>query len=168
MGRLYPADQLALAVRQPPKAGDAPLLAHGARLCVYTDSACTARVNGLTYEDGTPIPDDVLIVTGLHLPRWIAPGNPETLWLRQEGSSSDLGSPTYPVTAATPAGPSFTYVRSVPAATWPITHPLPLPPQVLLLAPDGEEVRADLSYPGPGQVTVTFAAPFAGTAYLFN
>ena len=61
---------------------------------------------------------------------------------------------------------SFTYVRSSPATIWDIVHNLNRFPSVVVLDSSNQEVEGDLGYPSANEVTVTFSAPFAGTAYL--
>lgn len=72
-----------------------------------------------------------------------------------------------------PPGPSggtaaaYTHDQGVPAAVWAISHPLGYAPSVTVVVSTGERVEADIAYPDPlTTVTVTFAGPVSGTAYL--
>lgn len=58
------------------------------------------------------------------------------------------------------------FAQVTPAATWAITHDLGRFPQVTVLDPDGQRLFPDLEYGSLNAVTVTHAAPLAGTAIL--
>lgn len=66
----------------------------------------------------------------------------------------------------TPGGNGFAFTQSSPAATWIIDHNLGRKVHVTVFDPDGVVVYADLQHGSLNQVTVTFAAPFAGSAVV--
>jgi hypothetical protein len=67
---------------------------------------------------------------------------------------------------AKPPPAPYAYTQSVPAASWPITHNMGLFPTVTIVDGTGEEVGADVEYLDANRVTINFAAPATGTAYL--
>lgn len=78
------------------------------------------------------------------------------------------------VTAAGPQGPAgqdgalapYTHTQSAAAASWLITHNLGRYPQVSVVDTAGDLLLTDVTYTALNSVTVTFAAPTAGVAYL--
>jgi len=72
-----------------------------------------------------------------------------------------------------PAGPPgsgsadpYVHNQSSPAATWVINHGLGRIPQTTLVNNDDEVIIADLIHTSVNVLTVVFASPQAGTAYL--
>lgn len=69
-----------------------------------------------------------------------------------------------------PAGPAaqeYVHNQTTPAATWVIAHQLGRHPRVLTLVSGSDQaVWPDESYPSSSTVTLEFASPVAGTAYL--
>ena len=61
---------------------------------------------------------------------------------------------------------AFTYAQSTPASVWSITHPLDFTPNVLVVDSAGTEILGDTTTTGMHGLTITFTAPFSGTAYL--
>lgn len=59
-----------------------------------------------------------------------------------------------------------TFVQATPAASWPIAHGLGHYPQVTIVDNAGNRMIADLAYVDVNTITVTHAAPLAGSAYL--
>ena len=53
-----------------------------------------------------------------------------------------------------------------PASTWVIVHNLGKHPAVVVVDSSGSTVYGDIHYDSNAQVTLTFAAGFAGNAYL--
>jgi hypothetical protein len=139
MARTFPADTLALGVRQPPRLGDAPYLAHGTRLEVYREPECLTRVIGLADPvTGAQLTDDVLVVDGLALPQFIADVDVDSLYVRVEGSTG-LGSRIRSLAAGGVGEPGPRGPAGAPGA--PST--VPGPPGV-----DGAD-GADSTVPGP-------------------
>lgn len=68
--------------------------------------------------------------------------------------------------AGPPGGGFFVYTQSVPASTWVIDHNLGRKVQVSLFSTLNTVVYADITHGSVNQTTVTFAAPFAGSAVL--
>lgn len=92
----------------------------------------------------------------------------KTLW----GPKATAGWPAPPTLLVGPQGPSggaqggYVYAQTTPALTWTILHPLSFQPNVTVLDATGAKALADVSYPAPGQVLVSFAAPQTGSAVL--
>jgi len=61
---------------------------------------------------------------------------------------------------------AFTYAQMSPASTWVIVHNLGKHPAVVVVDSSGSTVYGDIHYDSNAQVTLTFAAGFAGNAYL--
>ena len=59
----------------------------------------------------------------------------------------------------------FTYTQTVPATVWTINHTLSHDPAVTVIVGE-QDVIADVAYPTPSQVTITFALPQVGKAEL--
>ena len=64
-----------------------------------------------------------------------------------------------------PGTKSYIFTQRTPHTPWVITHGLDCDPSVSVVV-DGEEVDADVTYPSPYQVVITFADPQSGTARL--
>jgi len=65
-----------------------------------------------------------------------------------------------------PAEQGFTYTQGVPAAVWTIAHNLGGHPTVTVVDSAGSVVIGDVHYVDGNNLTITFAAAFAGTAFL--
>lgn len=61
---------------------------------------------------------------------------------------------------------NFQVLQATPSSTWSITHPLGRYPQVTVLDTEGRRVLPDVAYGALDSVTITHAAPLAGTAIL--
>lgn len=61
---------------------------------------------------------------------------------------------------------SFTWQQSIAASTWNVVHPLAKFPSVTVIDSAGTEVEGDVHYVSNSQITLTFSAPFSGSAYL--
>lgn len=66
------------------------------------------------------------------------------------------------------AGGDLTFIHQQPsaAAVWLITHPLGKRPAVTVVDSAGDQVEGDLRYLSDNSLQITFAAAFAGQAYL--
>jgi hypothetical protein len=76
---------------------------------------------------------------------------------------------TGPVGPAGPPGTTgtlYTFVQSGLSASWVIAHGLGTFPSVTVVDSGGTEVIPNLHYDNSNQITLTFAAPTSGTAYL--
>ncbi len=60
----------------------------------------------------------------------------------------------------------FTYVQGVPSTSWNIQHNLGKFPSITVIDSAGTVVTGEYTYIDINNVTLTFSAPFAGTAYL--
>lgn len=60
----------------------------------------------------------------------------------------------------------FTYVQGVPSTSWSIQHNLGKFPSITVIDSAGTVVTGQYTYNDINNVTLTFSAPFAGTAYL--
>jgi hypothetical protein len=88
---------------------------------------------------------------------WISPSAPSDpnieLWYDSDAVATD---PTL----------GFSFVQGSAAAQWVIDHPLSFQPNVTVTDSAGDQVEGSVVYSSPSRVTVSFSAPFAGTAYL--
>lgn len=82
------------------------------------------------------------------------------------GSGPDGPTGVTGATGPAGAGGNFTFPQGTPVSVWVINHGLPFNPQVTTLDSSGQEVEGDVVYTSSTQIVVTFAAPFAGVAYL--
>lgn len=85
------------------------------------------------------------------------------------------GSISGPVGPAGPIGPqgvagqaaqTFVYTQAVAATVWTIAHMLGVMPSIVVVDSAGTLVEGDVHYSDVNNVTLTFGAAFAGTAYL--
>ena len=60
----------------------------------------------------------------------------------------------------------FTYVQGVPSTSWNIQHNLGKFPSITVIDSAGTVVTGQYTYNNINNVTLTFSALFAGTAYL--
>lgn len=61
---------------------------------------------------------------------------------------------------------AYTHIQYTPAATWVIPHNLGGHPAVTVVDSAGTTVFGDVQYASSDTIVITFAAPFAGRAYL--
>ena len=61
---------------------------------------------------------------------------------------------------------TFAYIQAMPSAFWTIVHGLGTFPSVTVTDSAGTVVEGDIFFQDSNTVTVTFAAAFAGSAYL--
>lgn len=61
---------------------------------------------------------------------------------------------------------SFRYIQSLNSNTWTIIHNLGFKPSVTIIDLDGDVVNGDIAYNTNNQLTLTFAQPIKGEAYL--
>lgn len=71
-----------------------------------------------------------------------------------------------PGVAGPPGDVTFVYRQSVPAAVWPIAHNLGRYPSVTVVDSAGDVCVGDVDYVDANNVTLTFSAPFSGSAFL--
>ena len=63
------------------------------------------------------------------------------------------------------AGGIFVFTQATPATVWPIIHNLNRHPAMAVSDSAGTFIEGDIFYNSTNTVTLTFAAPFSGTAY---
>ena len=61
---------------------------------------------------------------------------------------------------------TYTFTQASASATWSITHSLDNFPSVTVVDSSGNVVMGETFYNNNNNITLTFAAPFAGKAYL--
>jgi hypothetical protein len=64
------------------------------------------------------------------------------------------------------SGGFYTHEQAVASDTWVIPHFLGYFPAVTVIDSAGDEVEGAITYTNQNTVTITFSAPFTGTAYL--
>ena len=65
-----------------------------------------------------------------------------------------------------PISGNYTHTQSVSSATWTITHNLGFSPAVSVVDSGGNHVIGDVNYVSVNSLTISFSAPFGGSAYL--
>lgn len=65
-----------------------------------------------------------------------------------------------------PVSGSYAHTQSVSSATWTITHNLGYRPAVSVVDSGGNYVVGDVNYVSVNSLTISFSAPFGGSAYL--
>lgn len=69
--------------------------------------------------------------------------------------------------AGAPGGDlSYVHAQAVPSASWVVVHNLGKYPSVSVVDSAGNEWIGDVHYDSANSLTVTFGAPFGGSAYL--
>lgn len=63
-------------------------------------------------------------------------------------------------------GLTYTFSQIIPSSTWTIEHNLERHPSVTVVDSSGNMVMGEIFYDNNNNITLTFAAPFAGKAYL--
>lgn len=63
-------------------------------------------------------------------------------------------------------GLTYTFSQIIPSSTWTIEHNLERHPSVTVVDSSGNMVMGETFYDNNNNITLTFAAPFAGKAYL--
>lgn len=90
-----------------------------------------------------------------------------TLIVGPTGPTGPLG-PTGPIGSTGPKGDGYylEYPVGVASAVWTINHNLGAYPSVTTINSAGDQVEGDVDYVSTYIITITFSAPFAGTAIL--
>lgn len=65
-----------------------------------------------------------------------------------------------------PVDGNYTHTQSTASSTWTITHNLGFRPAVSVVDSGGNHVIGDVNYVSVNVLTVSFSAPFGGSAYL--
>ena len=65
-----------------------------------------------------------------------------------------------------PVTGNYAHTQSVSSATWTITHNLGYRPAVSVVDSGGNHVVGDVNYVSVNALTISFSAPFGGSAYL--
>lgn len=89
-------------------------------------------------------------------------GDQVEVFLLAEGLQGEPGTPGAPG----PPSVAYVYDQLVPSAFWTITHNLSLFPHVTIVDSLEREVEADVTYLNANVVTVEFANPQTGQAFL--
>ena len=94
--------------------------------------------------------------------KWAYQADSSTIW------QLVTTAPTWVQVAPSTAGNDANYEHSqvLAATTWVIVHNLGKRPSVSVMDTSGDEVHGDVSYDTVNQVTLSFSAPFSGTAIL--
>jgi len=74
--------------------------------------------------------------------------------------------PSQVINFVLPISGSYAHTQSVSSATWTITHNLGYRPAVSVVDSGGNHVIGDVNYVSVNALTVSFSAPFGGSAYL--
>jgi hypothetical protein len=61
---------------------------------------------------------------------------------------------------------TFVFVQALPLADWNVVHGLNQFPAVITVDSTGAQVEGDVTYVNANEITVSFAGPFSGIAYL--
>lgn len=94
---------------------------------------------------------------------WVTLDGDDTVFVRGQYQ----GGAEVVVTPVTGGASAYTHVQSTPAAEWTVNHALGFyPGGVTVIDSAGTTVEGDIAYIDPSTLTLTFAAAFAGTAYL--
>lgn len=83
-----------------------------------------------------------------------------------DGSTAWNALGPYYTPAVTGADLNFEYAQLTAASTWVVAHYLGKRPSVTVIDSAGDEVEGYVVYDSADQLTLTFSAAFAGTAYL--
>jgi len=124
-----------------------------------------SNVHALLYADSggvTPLPNPVNTDGSGFLDFWIENGD---YWVRINGQAFytivDLDPGLTHVWPST-----FQWDQAAPATTWVIMHGLNSIPAVLTIDTGNEQVYGEVAYMDDDNLTITFATPTAGVAYL--
>lgn len=61
---------------------------------------------------------------------------------------------------------AFAFTQAVASNVWVIDHPLQFQPNVTAVDSTGEQIEGEVDYTSPTRVTITYAVPVSGKAYL--
>jgi hypothetical protein len=76
----------------------------------------------------------------------------------------DVGIQGPPGPAGPPGGSTYTHVQIAASDTWQVLHNLGRNPAVIVIDSANQQVYGDVFYPTLNEATLTFSAPFSGTA----
>lgn len=74
--------------------------------------------------------------------------------------------PSQTINFVLPVGGNYTHNQSTASSTWTITHNLGFRPAVSVVDSGGNHVIGDVNYVSVNALTISFSAPFGGSAYL--
>jgi hypothetical protein len=95
----------------------------------------------------------------------VTPISPGVIRVDGAGGVGPAG-PSGPTGPPGAAGTLYTHVQSGLSSSWLVVHNLGSFPSVTVVDTGGTEVIPNLHYDNSNQITLTFAAPTSGTAYL--
>lgn len=109
-------------------------------------------------------------VLEVHDPGVAGPPNTLTIGTVASGAAPAVSitgiAPTQTLNFVLPVGGNYTHTQSVSSSTWTITHNLGFSPAVSVVDSGGNHVVGDVNYVSVNVLTVSFSAPFGGSAYL--
>lgn len=79
---------------------------------------------------------------------------------------AEIGAQGIPGPPGPSGGTGFVFVQNTPLSVWHINHGLQRFPSVTVVDSLNDEVEGDVVYVDGNNITLTFSAPFSGTAYL--
>ena len=74
--------------------------------------------------------------------------------------------PSQTINFVLPVGGNYNHTQSTASSTWTITHNLGFNPAVSVVDSGGNHVIGDVNYVSVNALTISFSAPFGGSAYL--
>ena len=106
----------------------------------------------------------------IHDPGVSGPPNVLTIGTVASGAAPAVSitgvAPSQTLNFVLPVGGNYTHTQSTASSTWTITHNLGFNPAVSVVDSGGNHVVGDVNYVSVNALTVSFAAPFGGSAYL--
>ena len=109
-------------------------------------------------------------VLEIHDPGVAGPPNTLTLGSVTSGATAAVSitgvAPSQTINFVLPVGGNYNHTQSVSSATWTITHNLGFRPAVSVVDSGGNHVIGDVNYVSVNALTISFSAPFGGSAYL--
>jgi hypothetical protein len=109
-------------------------------------------------------------VLEVHDPGVAGPPNTLTLGSVTSGATAAVSitgtAPTQTINFVLPVGGNYTHTQSTASSTWTITHNLGFSPAVSVVDSGGNHVIGDVNYVSVNVLTISFSAPFGGSAYL--
>lgn len=109
-------------------------------------------------------------VLEVHDPGVAGPPNTLALGSVTSGATAAVSitgiAPSQTINFVLPVGGNYSHTQSVSSATWTITHNLGFRPAVSVVDSGGNHVIGDVNYISVNALTISFSAPFGGSAYL--
>ena len=109
-------------------------------------------------------------VLEIHDPGVAGPPNTLTLGSVTSGATAAVSitgvAPSQTINFVLPVGGNYNHTQSTASSTWTITHNLGFNPAVSVVDSGGNHVIGDVNYVSVNALTISFSAPFGGSAYL--